>query len=168
MLGHAPQGLEGRRDRAPTGARPQQSRLLYLGLQPRWRPGQAGASTAEVRGRHVFLVQPVAGCLPHSQLTVCRRQSEVGLVLRREGAGDPRRGQRVGNFDAARRHCCSGSAAATCSPVRRRTGAGRGLEGGSWGGGRAGSRRRGSAQRKRALGCPPCGRWPAGPNVNWY
>ena len=53
--------------------RPAPSSSLYLGLQPRWRPGQAGAGTAEVRGRHVLLVQPVVGCLPHSQVTVGRR-----------------------------------------------------------------------------------------------
>lgn len=117
--------------RARADARPPPSRLLYLGLQPRWRPGQAGAGTAEVRGRHVLLVQPIVGCLPHSQLTVGRRQSEVGLVQRGEGARNPCRGQGVCNTTAARRHCCPGSAAATCSSVRMRTGAGRGLEGGS-------------------------------------
>lgn len=65
MPGHAPPGPENR-SRAREGARPALSRSLYLGLQPRWRPGQTGAGTTEVRGRHVLLVQPVVGCLPYS------------------------------------------------------------------------------------------------------
>jgi hypothetical protein len=60
--------------RSPAGGpRPRRRpRSSYLGLQPCWRPGQAGAGTAEVRGRHVLLVQPVVGGLPYSQLTVTR------------------------------------------------------------------------------------------------
>lgn len=65
MPGHAPPGPEAR-SRAREGARPALSRSLYLGLQPRWRPGQTGAGTTEVRGRHVLLVQPVVGRLPYS------------------------------------------------------------------------------------------------------
>lgn len=168
--GHARCRVRRRRARGsrkpnPTSARPPPSRSLYLGLQPRWRPGQAGAGTTEVRGRHVLLVQPVVGGLPHSQVTVGRRQSEVGLALRGEGAGDPRGRQGVSNAAAARRHCCSGSAAATCSPVRRRTGAGRGLERGS--GAEGAQRAEGVALHnagERWAG-PPCGRWPGGPKL---
>lgn len=82
------------------------SRSLYLGLQPRRRPGQAGAGTAEVRGRHVFLVQPVAGRLPHPQVAVAGGEGEVGLAVRREGAGDPRRGHGVAATAATGRHVC--------------------------------------------------------------
>lgn len=156
------------RGRARADAHPPPARPLYLGLQPRWRPGQAGAGTAEVRGRHVLLVQPIVGGLPHSQLTVGRRQGEVGLVQRGEGAGNPCRGQGVGNSAATRRHCCPGSAAATCSPVRMRTGTGRGLEGGSGAGGAQGAE--GVALRcssSRWVG-PACGRWPGGPNASLF
>lgn len=100
-------GLGGEPRRARAGAQPPPSRSLYLGLQPRWRPCQAGAGTAEVRGRHVLLVQPVVGCLPHSQVTIGRRQSEEGLTMRGEGAGDRRGREGVGNSAATRRHCCS-------------------------------------------------------------
>lgn len=97
--GARPGGRPPRRPAAP-------SRSHYLGLQPRRRPGQAGAGTAEVRGRHVFLVQPVAGRLPHPQVTVAGGEGEVGLAVRREGAGDPRRGHGVAATAATGRHVC--------------------------------------------------------------
>lgn len=49
-------GAGGQPSRARADAQPPPSRSLYLGLQPRWRPCQAGAGTAEVRGRHVLLM----------------------------------------------------------------------------------------------------------------
>lgn len=54
--GAAGRGAGGESSRARADAQPPPSRSLYLGLQPRWRPCQAGAGTAEVRGRHVLLV----------------------------------------------------------------------------------------------------------------
>lgn len=145
----------GRGGRSGEGARPLPTRWHYLGLQPRRRPGQAGAGTAEVRGRHVLLVQPVVGGLPHSQVSIGGSQGEVGLPVRGEGAGDPRGGQGVAATAAARRHCCSGSAGATCSSVRRRTGGGRGLE-------QEVERGRGCRRRRGASGGAGPGRWPAG------
>jgi hypothetical protein len=157
---HEPSGASRRWTGPGRAPAPCPFRSFYLGLQPRWRPGQAGAGTAEVRGRHVLLVQSVVGCLPHSQVTVGRGQSEIGLFIRGEGAGNPRRDQGVVATTATRRHCCSGSAAATCSPLRMRTGTGRGLQRGSGAEGAPGAGGVARHDADERWAGPLCGRWP--------